>query len=75
MSDPLGSSKERGMFVKETYLGADSVRAPVRPAIARDRAFDTVFVVALEAELAMAYRLAGYLLADSAEAQDAVQEA
>jgi RNA polymerase sigma-70 factor (ECF subfamily) len=75
MSDPLGSSKESGMFVKEAYLGGDAVRAPVRPVIARDRAFDTVFVAALEAELAMAYRLAGYLLADSAEAQDAVQEA
>ena len=75
MSDPLGSPEERGMFVKEAYLGGDPVRAPARPAIALDRAFDSVFVAALEGELSMAYRLAGYLLADSAEAEDAVQEA
>jgi RNA polymerase sigma-70 factor (ECF subfamily) len=63
------------MFAKEAYLGTDPVRAPGWPTLARDRAFDTAFVAALEAELAIAYRLAGYLLADSAEAQDAVQEA
>jgi RNA polymerase sigma-70 factor (ECF subfamily) len=63
------------MFAKEAYLSTDVVRAPLRPAIVRERAFDTVFATALEAQLAMAYRLAGYLLADSAEAQDAVQEA
>jgi RNA polymerase sigma-70 factor (ECF subfamily) len=63
------------MFAKEAYLSADAVRASVRPSLVRDRAFDTVFVSALEPELPMAYRLAGYLLADSAEAQDAVQEA
>jgi RNA polymerase sigma-70 factor (ECF subfamily) len=51
------------------------LRAPVRPAVIPERGFDTVFVGALESELAMAYRLAGYLLADSAEAQDAVQDA
>ncbi len=75
MSDPLGPPDERGMFAKEAYLGADVVRTPVRPAAVRDRAFDAAFVASLEAELSMAYRLAGYLLADSAEAQDAVQEA
>ncbi|MGA2512279.1 MAG: RNA polymerase sigma factor [Candidatus Limnocylindrales bacterium] len=63
------------MFVKEAYLGGDAVLGPARPAIARGRAFDTVFVAALEAEMSKAYRLAGFLLADSAEAQDAVQEA
>jgi RNA polymerase sigma-70 factor, ECF subfamily len=63
------------MFAKEAYLSSEVVRAPLRPAIVRDRPFDTVFVAALENELAMAYRLAGYLLADSAEAEDAVQEA
>jgi RNA polymerase sigma-70 factor (ECF subfamily) len=64
------------MFAKEAYLGTEVVRAPVRPAVVvRDREFDAAFVEALETELAMAYRLAGYLLADSAEAQDAVQEA
>lgn len=75
MSDPLGPPKERGMFAKEAFLGADAVRSPVRTAVVRERAFDTAFVAALEGELSMAYRLAGYLLADSAEAQDAVQEA
>ena len=63
------------MFAKEAYLGTEVVRAPVQPSIVRDRAFDPVFAASLEGELAMAYRLAGYLLADSAEAQDAVQEA
>jgi RNA polymerase sigma-70 factor, ECF subfamily len=75
MSDPLGPSNERGMFAKEAYLNAESVRGSVRSAVVRDHTFDTAFVSALEGELAMAYRLAGYLLADSAEAQDAVQEA
>jgi RNA polymerase sigma-70 factor (ECF subfamily) len=63
------------MFAEETCLGTEVVRTAVHPAAIRDRSFDTVFVSALEAELAMSYRLAGYLLADSAEAQDAVQEA
>ncbi len=75
MSDPLGPSTESGMFAKEAYLTSEPVRASVKPAVARDQAFDTAFVAALEGELAMAYRFAGYLLADSAEAQDAVQEA
>jgi RNA polymerase sigma-70 factor (ECF subfamily) len=73
--DPAGSSDESDMFAKEAFLTTDSVRATVRPAVGRDRPFDTAFVSALEGELSMAYRLAGYLLADSAEAQDAVQEA
>jgi RNA polymerase sigma-70 factor (ECF subfamily) len=75
MIDPAGRSDESGMFAKEACLNTEIVRTAVRPAAVRDRAFDTVFVSALEAELAMAYRLAGYLMADSAEAQDAVQEA
>ncbi|MGD0122693.1 MAG: sigma-70 family RNA polymerase sigma factor [Candidatus Limnocylindrales bacterium] len=75
MSDPLGPSTEGGMFAKEAYLSAESARAAAQLAIVGDHTFDTVFVSALEGELAMAYRLAGYLLADSAEAQDAVQEA
>ena len=73
--DPVGSSDESVMFAKEAYLSSDIVRTAVRPAAVRDRPIDMVFVSALEAELTMAYRLAGYLLADSAEAQDAVQEA
>ena len=75
LSDPSGPSRERGMFAKEAYLTSDVVRTSVRPSIVRDRAFDAVFVSALEPELPMAYRLAGYLMADQAEAQDAVQEA
>jgi RNA polymerase sigma-70 factor (ECF subfamily) len=62
------------MFVKEAYLGADAGLAHAASPAIKDRAIDTAFVAALEGELAMAYRLAGYLLADSAEAQDAVQE-
>ena len=73
--DPIGPSGESGMFAKEAYLSSEIVRSSVRPAAVRDRPLDMVFVSALEGELAMAYRLAGYLLADSAEAQDAVQEA
>ena len=73
--DPIGPSGESGMFAKEAYLSSEIVRSSVRPAAVRDRPIDMVFVSALEGELAMAYRLAGYLLADSAEAQDAVQEA
>jgi RNA polymerase sigma-70 factor (ECF subfamily) len=63
------------MFPKEAYLSAEIVRTPLRAAASREIAFDRAFVTALEAELSMAYRLAGYLMADSAEAQDAVQEA
>ena len=75
MSDPPGPPSERGMFVKESYLGAQAVRASAAPPAVRDRAIDSVFAAALEGELSMAYRLAGYLMADAAEAQDAVQEA
>ena len=76
MSDPLGPSSESGMFAKESFLTVEPVRGKVHPAVALDHTtFDTAFVAALEGELSMAYRLAGYLLADSAEAQDAVQEA
>ncbi len=75
MSDPPGPHEERGMFVKEACLGSEAVRASAAPPATRDRAIDATFVAALEGELSMAYRLAGYLLADSAEAQDAVQEA
>jgi RNA polymerase sigma-70 factor (ECF subfamily) len=63
------------MFVKEAYLHSDIGRAPAEATGARSRAIDTVFAEALSGELSGAYRLAGYLLADAAEAQDAVQEA
>jgi RNA polymerase sigma-70 factor (ECF subfamily) len=75
MSDRFGPSKERGMFVKEAYLGRDAIRAPVQADGIRERAVDAVFADSLARELNGAYRLAGYLLADAAEAQDAVQEA
>jgi RNA polymerase sigma-70 factor (ECF subfamily) len=75
MSDHVGPPRERGMFVKEAYLTPEVVRAPAEAAGARSRAIDTEFAEALSDELSGAYRLAGYLLADSAEAQDAVQEA
>jgi RNA polymerase sigma-70 factor (ECF subfamily) len=63
------------MFAKEAYVSAEVVRTPVQLVATRELAFDRAFVTALEAELSMAYRLAGYLMADAAEAQDAVQEA
>jgi RNA polymerase sigma-70 factor (ECF subfamily) len=63
------------MFAKEAYLASDVSLAPVKSKIVRDRTLDVEFAAALEGELPMAYRLAGYLLADAAEAQDAVQEA
>jgi len=63
------------MFAKEAYLGTEVARTPVHPTTVKEIAFDRAFVTALEAELSMAYRLAGYIMADSAEAQDAVQEA
>ena len=75
MSDHIGPPHERGMFVKEAYLHSDVGRAPAEATGARSRAIDTVFAEALSDELSGAYRLAGYLLADAAEAQDAVQEA
>jgi RNA polymerase sigma-70 factor (ECF subfamily) len=75
MSDHIGPPHERGMFVKEAYLHSDIGRSPAEATGARSRAIDTVFAEALSDELSGAYRLAGYLLADAAEAQDAVQEA
>jgi RNA polymerase sigma-70 factor (ECF subfamily) len=70
---------ESRVFVKEAYLGPDRVGSLASQVGARDRALDraldTTFAAALDAELGMAYRLAGYMLADAAEAQDAVQEA
>jgi len=63
------------MFAEEAYLPADAVRAPVREESAPAQAIDTEFATALSEELPGAYRLAGYMLADAAEAQDAVQDA
>jgi RNA polymerase sigma-70 factor (ECF subfamily) len=63
------------MFVKEAYLSPEVVRAQGDAVRARGRAIDTRFAEALADELSGAYRLAGYLLADAADAQDAVQEA
>jgi RNA polymerase sigma-70 factor, ECF subfamily len=60
---------------KEAVLGRVAIVERSEPSTVRDRAFDAEFAAALEAELTMAYRLAGYMLADAAEAQDAVQEA
>jgi RNA polymerase sigma-70 factor, ECF subfamily len=75
LSDPPGPPAERGMLVKEAVLGGDAARNRVTRGAVSDRPMDTEFVAALEPELSGAYRLAGYLMADSAEAQDAVQEA
>lgn len=63
------------MFAKDAFLSNDVVLTPVKSTIVRDRTMDAEFAAVLEGELPMAYRLAGYLLADAAEAQDAVQEA
>ena len=63
------------MFVKEAYLNSDVARTPLQGVAARGRAIDADFAAALSDELTRAYRLAGYLLADAAEAQDAIQEA
>jgi RNA polymerase sigma-70 factor, ECF subfamily len=63
------------MFAKEAYLQGDVTLSPVKSKVVRDRTVDAEFAAALECELPMAYRLAGYLLADATEAQDAVQEA
>jgi RNA polymerase sigma-70 factor (ECF subfamily) len=75
MSGRVGPPRERGMFVKEAYLSRDVIRPSVQAEAAQERALDTVFADSLARELSGAYRLAGYLLADAAEAQDAVQEA
>jgi RNA polymerase sigma-70 factor (ECF subfamily) len=63
------------MFVKEAYLNSDAVLGRNPSSGVNDRAIDTAFGEALATELSGAYRLSGYLLADAAEAQDAVQEA
>ena len=60
---------------KEAVLGHVGPVRSTGSAGTRERAFDSEFATALEGELSMAYRLAGYMLADAAEAQDAVQEA
>jgi RNA polymerase sigma-70 factor, ECF subfamily len=73
--DPIGAPEERGMYAKEALLGGESARTTPVVRSAGARAIDADFVTALEAELAMAYRLAGYLMSDSAEAADTVQEA
>jgi RNA polymerase sigma-70 factor, ECF subfamily len=74
MSDHIGPTRERGMFAKEAYLAPDIARAQT-DARAPARAIDTQFAEALAGELSGAYRLAGYMLADAIDAQDAVQEA
>ena len=63
------------MFAKEAYLRAEPVRSTSRATALRDRTYDAEFADAIAGELTMAYRLAGYILADAVEAQDAVQEA
>ena len=68
------SSSEQGMFAENVLVARERV-VPSKPAASRDRAFDAEFANRLEGELQMAYRLAGYLMADSAEAADAVQDA
>jgi RNA polymerase sigma-70 factor (ECF subfamily) len=63
------------MIAENVLVNRERVVVNPNPSATRDRAFDSEFAGKLEHELAMAYRLAGYLLADAAEAQDAVQEA
>lgn len=65
------------MLAKEITLSRPRMVSPVEPAPAArvERAIDTDFALSLEKELSGAYRLAGFMMADSAEAQDAVQEA
>jgi RNA polymerase sigma-70 factor (ECF subfamily) len=63
------------MYVKEAAIRPARFLAASEMEQVRGRAVDAEFAAALEGELSMAYRLAGYMLADSAEAQDAVQEA
>jgi RNA polymerase sigma-70 factor (ECF subfamily) len=75
MNDRSGPSRKSGMFAKEAFLHSDAVRAPVREQPARAQAIDAEFAAALSNELPGAYRLAGYMMADASEAQDAVQDA
>jgi len=63
------------MFAENALVTRERLVPTARPTSTRDRAFDAEFAGKLENELQMAYRLAGYLMADAADAQDAVQEA
>jgi RNA polymerase sigma-70 factor (ECF subfamily) len=63
------------MFAKEAYLHVEPIRSPAGSAALRAQPYDLEFADAVTAELPMAYRLAGYILTDAVEAQDAVQEA
>jgi RNA polymerase sigma-70 factor (ECF subfamily) len=75
MSDRPGPTRKSGMFAKEAFLQSDVVCAPAREPSVHARVIDTEFATALADELPGAYRLAGYMLADASEAQDAVQDA
>lgn len=69
------SSSEQGMIAENVLVARERVVPTTRSSASRDRAFDSEFAGRLESELSMAYRLAGYLMADASDAQDAVQEA
>jgi RNA polymerase sigma-70 factor (ECF subfamily) len=71
----VDSSGEQGMFAENVLVARERVVPGPATAVPNERAFDSDFAGRLEGELQMAYRLAGYLMADSADAQDAVQEA
>lgn len=71
----MTSSNEPGMFAENALVARERVVRNPTSTASRDKAFDAEFAGKLENELPMAYRLAGYLMADAAEAQDAVQEA
>jgi RNA polymerase sigma-70 factor (ECF subfamily) len=75
MSDRPGPVRKSGMFTKEAFLHSDVARDPAREQTAHARVIDTDFATALSEQLPGAYRLAGYMLADASEAQDAVQDA
>jgi RNA polymerase sigma-70 factor (ECF subfamily) len=75
IDDQSESPPERGMFVEKVLVSGDGILSRAKSSRSREKAFDSEFSAALEGELSGAYRLAGYMLADSAEAQDAVQEA
>ncbi len=61
------------MIAEEAYLERNG-RAEQPLEVVRSRAIDVEFAQAAAAELSRAYRIAGYLLADASDAQDAVQE-
>jgi RNA polymerase sigma-70 factor (ECF subfamily) len=69
------SSSEQGMIAENVLVARERVVPTTRSSASRDRVFDSEFAGRLESELSMAYRLAGYLMADASDAQDAVQEA